>query len=265
VADEHAAPSDGEVPAGPPARRGPTVDLDPSGQVTGKEADRGNRQFVNYAFFKLDPAFRRLPRDEREHAKAEFARLVNDWGNRQDTILRTYSLVGLRGDCDFMLWRISNDPLCFQSMQADINRSALGAFLTQPYNFVAKQKRSQYVNRIEGSGHGLELLPGTGKYLFIYPFVKTRPWYALSLTPARHDGRAHQRLHPLQGCPHQHQLQLRHRRPGVRRLLRLRLPTGVRRPRWRLRYTEASLYTQRDTPMFTCARASIDDIVNQLC
>ncbi|PJI36837.1 chlorite dismutase, partial [Methylobacterium radiotolerans] len=28
-------------------------------------------------------------------------------------------------------------------------------------------KRSQYVNSIEGSGHGLELLPGQGKYLFI--------------------------------------------------------------------------------------------------
>jgi chlorite dismutase len=34
--------------------------------------------------------------------------------------------------------------------------------------------------------------------------------------------------------------------------------------RRRLRYTEASLYTQRDTPMFTCAKAPIDAIVAQL-
>jgi hypothetical protein len=31
-----------------------------------------------------------------------------------------------------------------------------------------------------------------------------------------------------------------------------------------LRYTEASLYTQRDTPMFACAKAPIDAILAQL-
>ena len=32
----------------------------------------------------------------------------------------------------------------------------------------------------------------------------------------------------------------------------------------RLRYTEASLYTLRDTPMFTCAKADIEAIMAQL-
>ena len=32
----------------------------------------------------------------------------------------------------------------------------------------------------------------------------------------------------------------------------------------RLRYTEASLYTQRDTPMFTCVKAPIDAILGQV-
>jgi chlorite dismutase len=32
----------------------------------------------------------------------------------------------------------------------------------------------------------------------------------------------------------------------------------------RLRYTEASEYTQRDTPMFVCAKAPIDAIMGQL-
>ncbi len=48
------------------------VDLDPSGQVTGKEPDRSRRQFLNYAFFRLDPAFRRLPWAERTEAASEF-------------------------------------------------------------------------------------------------------------------------------------------------------------------------------------------------
>src|SRR4051794_15361954 len=117
---EHAA-------AGGPPRRGPAIDLDPSGQVTGREPDRAPRQFLNYAFFKLDPEFRRLGRDARDAAKREFADLVRRAGESQELILRTYSLVGLRADCDFMLWRISNDLSCFQQMQAGINSSALGA------------------------------------------------------------------------------------------------------------------------------------------
>ena len=108
----------------------------------------------------------------------------------------------------------------------------LGAYLTQPYSYLALQKRSQYVNRIEGSGHGLEMLPGQGKYLFVYPFVKTRAWYNLS--PHARQGMMDEHINavgPVQGRAHQHQLQLRHRRPGIRCRVRLRLPAGVRRPR----------------------------------
>ena len=35
---------------GPPPRRGPSVDLDPTGIVTGKSPDRQRRQFLNYSF-----------------------------------------------------------------------------------------------------------------------------------------------------------------------------------------------------------------------
>ena len=45
-------------------RRGPSVDLDPTGIVTGKSPDRQRRQFLNYSFYRLDPVFRRLPADE---------------------------------------------------------------------------------------------------------------------------------------------------------------------------------------------------------
>jgi hypothetical protein len=47
---------------GPPPRRGPSVDLDPTGIVSGKAPDRQRRQFLNYSFYQLDPVFRRLPR-----------------------------------------------------------------------------------------------------------------------------------------------------------------------------------------------------------
>lgn len=248
-----------------PPRRGPALDLDPSGQVTQKEPDRAPRQFLNYAFYKVDPAFRRLPAEDRAAAKGQFAALVERWAGSDALILRTYSLVGLRADCDFMLWRISNDPLCFQQMQAEMNRTAAGAYLTQPYSFLSLQKRSQYVNRVEGSGHGLELLPGEGKYLFVYPFVKTRAWYDLS-------------PHARQGMMDEH-IAAANPFKGVR--LNTSYSYGIDDQEFvvafdsdypqefvdlvgRLRYTEASLYTLRDTPMFTCAKAPIAEILDQL-
>ena len=47
-----------------PARRGPTVDVDPHGIVTGKIPDRQRRQFLNYSFYRFDPVFRRLPAED---------------------------------------------------------------------------------------------------------------------------------------------------------------------------------------------------------
>src|SRR4051812_15692016 len=64
---------------GPPPRRGPSVDLDPSGIVTGKDPDHQRRQFLNYSFYRLDVVFRRLPADQQREAAAEFIELVRKW------------------------------------------------------------------------------------------------------------------------------------------------------------------------------------------
>ncbi|MEO7276169.1 MAG: chlorite dismutase family protein, partial [Vicinamibacterales bacterium] len=165
---------------GPPPRRGPSVDLDPTGVVAAKSPDRQRRQFLNYSFYRLDPVFRRLPVDEQRAAASRFIELVRTWEGSEDLILRTYSLVGLRADVDFLLWRIAFDPGRFQAMEAAIRRSALGAYLSQVHSFLSMQRRSEYVNRSKGAGEGVELLPGQGKFLFVYPFVKTRQWYRLS-------------------------------------------------------------------------------------
>jgi chlorite dismutase len=241
------------------------VDLDPSGQVTGKEPDRSRRQFMNYAFYKLDPAIRRLSRPERCEAAEEFHAALAPWQQSDDLILRTYSLVGLRGDVDFMFWRIAHDLDQFQAMQAAINATCMGAYLSLPYSLLSMQKRSQYVNRVEGSGEGVELLPGQGAYLFVYPFVKTRPWYDLS--PHARQGMMDEHIHAA--APFK----------GVR--LNTSYSYGIDDQEFvvafdsdhpqefvdlvgRLRYTEASLYTLRDTPMFTCRKASLDEILSNL-
>ena len=256
-------------PAGAPGGRPKMmVDLDPSGQVTQREPDHANRQFLNYAFFKLDPAFRRLPREEQAEIKAEFLAAAEGWLDQnaeKGLIQRTYALTGVRGDVDFMLWRIAFDVRDFQDAQARLNRTRLMGYLTQPYNYISMNKRSQYVNRVEGSGHGLEILPGQGQFLFIYPFIKTRAWY--DLTPHSRQGMMDE--HIFASTPFK----------GVR--INTSYSYGIDdqefvvsfdsdRPQefvdlvHRLRYTEASMYTLRDTPMFTCVKRTLPDILNDI-
>jgi chlorite dismutase len=143
--------------AAPPSRRGPSVDVDPTGVVTRKSPDRERRQFLNYSFYRLDPIFRRLAAEEQHSAAAGFIELIRQWESLDDVILRTYSLVGLRADVDFMLWRIAFDPVCFQSMEAAIRRSRLGAYLSQVYSFLSLQRRSPYVNKMKGAGEGVDV------------------------------------------------------------------------------------------------------------
>ena len=252
-----------QVTAPPPARRGPSVDVDPNGIVTGKAPDRTRRQFLNFSFYRLDPVFRRLPADEQRAAGDEFIGLMRKWESSDDLILRTYSLVGLRADVDFMLWRIAFDPLCFQSMEASIRRSQLGAYLSPVHSFLSLQRRSQYVNRTGGEDIGL--LPGQGKYLFVYPFSKTRPWYRLS--PHARQGMMDEHIAasaPFSGVALNSSYSYGMDDQDFVVAFDSDYPQEFVDLVGRLRYTEASLYTQRDTPMFTCAKAPVDAILAQL-
>ena len=251
--------------AAPPPRRGPSVDLDPSGILSAKNPDRERRQFLNYSFYRLDPVFRRLPADEQREAAAGFIELIRNWEAADDLILRTYSLVGLRADVDFMLWRIAFDPLCFQAMEASIRRSQLGAYLSQTHSFLALQRRSPYVNKIKGAGEGVELLAGQGKYLFVYPFTKTRAWYRLS--PHARQGMMDEHIAasaPFKGVHLNTSFSYGMDDQDFVVAFDSDYPQEFVDLVGRLRYTEASLYTQRDTPMFTCAKAPIDAILSQL-
>jgi chlorite dismutase len=250
---------------GAPPRRGPSVDLDPTGIVTAKSPDRQRRQFLNYSFYRLDPAFRRLPPDEQRGAAAAFLELVRTWESSDDLILRTYSLVGLRADVDFMLWRIAFDPLAFQSMEAAINRSPLGGYLVQVYSFLSLQRRSEYVNKTKGAGEGVELLPGQGRFLFVYPFVKTREWYRLS--PHARQGMIDEHIAasaPFKGVHLNSSYSFGIDDQDFVVAFDSDYPQEFVDLVGRLRYTEASLYTQRDTPMFMCAKAPAEAILAQL-
>lgn len=226
----------------------------------------GKRQYVNFAFYRVDPAWRRLPEEERSRGKQEFARVVEEYTSK--IIIIPYTTVGIRGDCDFMLWRISSEVELFQEMSSKLLATGLGRYLTSPYSYLSMTKRSIYVDHHVHEGQEsrrLHIVPGKSKYIFIYPFVKKREWYLLTKT-AR------------QGMMDEH-IEIGHRYPSVK--LNTTYSFGLDDQEFvvafetdkpedfldlvmELRNAEASRYTERDTPIFTCIMKSLKEMLDTL-
>ena len=144
-------------------------------------AQAGQRDFVKYSFYKVAPDWRRLPRPEKERSKREFADVLAEFADRVD--LSSYSLVGTRGDVDFLLWKVSPTLEAIDQLMAQLNRTELGSFLHTPHSYLAMTRRSPYVDHHqhegqEGDSTAMRIVGR--KYLFLYPFVKTHDWYQLS-------------------------------------------------------------------------------------
>ncbi|MGZ4787714.1 MAG: chlorite dismutase family protein [Terriglobales bacterium] len=137
------------------------------------------RQIVNFAFFRVQPEWRRLPIAERREHKEEAIRVLERW-DCEDMRVLAYSTVGLRGDADFMLWRISYSLECLSAAHSDLLKTKLGGYLEPSHWFLGMTKRSQYLIGQEhesNQAYRSYIKAGGSKYLVIYPFSKTREWY----------------------------------------------------------------------------------------
>ena len=244
----------------------PSTDVSSSPRPQGSTAPAIQRQFVNFAFFKLDPAFRRLGAVERLQARDEFLSLFAE--PRAGLMCLSYSTVGLKSDCDFLLWRISVSPDDFQSQTAAMNKSRLGGYLTMPDSFLSMTKRSMYIDKVDPF-HTAEsrthIIPGKRKYLFVYPFVKTRDWYLLPIETRQEIMDVHIRAgnkYPSVKLNTTYSFGLDDQDFVV--AFETDEPKDFLDLVMELRETESSKYTQRDTPIFTCVQMPMEQILGQL-
>ena len=139
------------------------------------------RQLVSYCFYKIDPAWRLRSPGERTTDKHAFVEAVCKF--EDEMLVRTYSCVGTRGDVDLLIWRATEDLGLLSQATAAINHTSLAPFLTTPHHFLAMTRRSMYITpkhlHAGQEGTRTRLRPADAPYLIVYPFVKTRPWYAL--------------------------------------------------------------------------------------
>src|SRR3954465_5571958 len=131
------------------------------------------RHFVKYTFLKVDPAWRRLDAEERAGHKREFIAACEEYAEQR--LLRAFSTVGTRGDADLMLLAQAENLERIHEFHVVLQQSGLLAWATIPSPFLAMTKPSEFSDESR-----LEVRPAHAKYLFVYPFVKTRAWYGMS-------------------------------------------------------------------------------------
>jgi chlorite dismutase len=142
--------------------------------------ERTPRQSITFSYYKLNPDWRLLPEEERQKGKAEWIEVVQEY-SQSGTVVVPYSCIGVRAEHDVLLWRIDYKLERLQQMQTALNKTGLGKYLQPSLSFLSMSKRSIYVDHINPEHEELRthIKPGRGKYIFVYPFVKTREWYLL--------------------------------------------------------------------------------------
>lgn len=236
----------------------------PAPEDRGKQLTK--RQYVRFAFYTIDPMWRRLPAEEQIAQKHELVETIEQFNRRM--LLRPYSLMGTRADAELLLWQITENPLAFQDFAAAIMQTRMGGYLNLAYSYFSQTKRSIYEIRFgdaDAEEERLVIDPSEAKYLFVYPFIKTRDWYQMSLM-AR------------QGMMDEH-IEVGRKYPSVKLnttycfglddyefILGFETdePSDFLDLVQDLRETEASRYTKQDTPLFTCINMRLEEALDAL-
>jgi len=218
------------------------------------------RHFVKFTFLRLDPAWRRLDPDDRARDKREFAAACRDFA--EDHFLRTYSLVGTRGDTDLMLRAAASRLEPIHELHVLLNQSGLMSYAEISHSYLAMTKESVYSDEPqplaprEGSGR---------RFLIVYPMWKRREWYRLP---------ADERMRIMRG-----HIETGRRHPDIE--INTAYSFGLDDQEFvvsfdaddpgefldlvqELRGTESSAYTLSETPIFTCISASIERTLDAL-
>src|SRR5437870_1897352 len=227
------------------------------------------RQYIRYLFYKARPTWRQLAEADREDARTQVLTALEPFAERLP-VLRAYSTLGTRADADFLLWMVTERLEDFQELQAAVLRSAMGAHLDTPYSYLAMTKRSQYVDRHEhadgeGEGRRTRIRPTGRQYLFVYPMVKKRPWYRLSLEERQRAMDEHIRVgheFPRVKINTSYSFGLDDQEFVV--AFETDYPADFLDLVEKLRGGDASAYTERETPIFTCVAGSVAEVLELL-
>jgi chlorite dismutase len=217
--------------------------------------------FMQFLFYRLDPAWRRLPEDERLCRSSELADCIDE---TPGVTTYAYNMTGLKAGTDLLLWRHGTDLALLQETASRLHHTALGRYLDVSYSYIGLIRPSTYVRRQQPQEQAA-MAKDRGRYLVVYPFTKTIDWYLLSKATR-------------QGMMNEH-IKIGHEYEQIRQVLvhsfglddqefivayetedLLAFQTLV----MDLRSTDGRKYTLSDTPIFTCVHRPLREALSLL-
>ena len=152
------------VPNGPPA-----------GADHSKKRVQVSLGFSCFQCWKLDNSWRRLDTATKKAHVAEFNAACEKAGLGL-MHFAAFSTAALKADVDFMLWGKAKTLDALHELGLAQRATELSKWLTLSHNYLAMLKGSPYE-----TDDKIFKPESFYKFLFIYPFVKTRQWYLLPL------------------------------------------------------------------------------------
>jgi len=205
----------------------------------------------------MDPAWKNLSSDKKQESKSEFLSVLKS--QREKIHPSTYSLVGTRGDVDFLLWTLTESLETLQELHSQLMKTVMGRFLMTPYSYLATIRPSEYFGKTRDPERV------GSKYLFVYPFTKKREWYGLPFEERTRIMRDHVQVgHKYSSVTihtsysfglDDYEFILSFETDHPEDFLNLVIE---------LRTSEASRYTAVETPIFTCISVSPENMLDLL-
>ena len=151
-------------------------------RVSGKQARDLNQQicYSMWSVFRLHTA---LPAAERPGMTDEIDKLIDDYHrNHAVTTRGLYDLAGFRADAEFMFWWVSPDPDDAQRVYQSFRRTGLGRACDPVWSQLSLHRPAEF-NKSHIPAFLADEAPG--RYVCVYPFVRSYEWYLLPDTDRR--------------------------------------------------------------------------------
>lgn len=200
----------------------------------------------------------KLPRTYTQDEKKEFlSHLVSE-----EIFTETYSTVGIRKEMDFLMFQMHRELEVLSGRMKNMLKTSLGMKSEVSLILTGIIKKSKYGSKVPLEDYAIIGNSQKGKYLIVYPFVKTTDWYLEDFKKRAEMMAEH--------------VKIGRKYPQVKQLLSYSF--GIDDQEFivayetddlvlfqelvmELRETQARKYTLRDTPIITAIRTPPNEIV----
>jgi hydrogen peroxide-dependent heme synthase len=215
--------------------------------------------FTSYQVFRCIPDH--LQGAARDVLAKEVDELLRDHAGRVTT-RGVYSTVGLRADADLMMWWTAESAEDLQGLHVEFRRTQLGRALATREVFLGLVRPAEFArDHLPAFAQGKP----PGRYLCVYPFVRTPEWYILPPDERgallREHGEAGRTFPDVLANTTSafglgdYEWILAFEAEGLDRIVEL-----IRH----LRGTRARLYTKLETPFFSGVRKDVAEVIADL-